>query len=322
MTDFALTNRELALITALLFWSVVVRILSRRAGSGGGLADSVRRLLSAIAVKAILVPVVVYVCWLSASLAAADAIGLWDARLMKTAVLWLLFSGVGLFGTGLEATRTDGAIAGAFKRLLGVAVIFEFVANIASFSLFIEIPTQILAVPCGIVGAWGSVRHGHRRAEKLATGYLVLLGLAALGWGVTRLVEDWRVTDKDLLWRELVMPLWLVPVALVFMALLALYIVYEAIFSEMGSQSAASLSWGHRLGVLTRCGVRLRAIRVVRPAASWLANEPGFRPAWRWAGRVLREDRGRRADEAAKAQRLVDNAGAVGTDSFGRQLDQ
>ena len=322
MTDFALTSRELALIVALLFWSGVVGLSSRRTGSGSGLAGSVRGLLSATADKAILVPVVLYLCWLSASLAAADAVGLWDGRLTKAAVLWLLFSGVGLFGTGIEAARKDGAITGAFKRLLGVAVIFEFVANAASFALFIEIPVQILAVPCGVVGAWGSVRLEHRRLGKLASGYLVLFGLAALGWGVTRLVEDWRATDRGLLWRELVMPLWLTPVALAFMALLALYLVYEAAFSEMGSQSAAGLSWGHRLGVLARCGPRLRAIRAVRPAASWLANEPGFRPAWKWAGRILSKDRSRRADEAAKAQRLVDNAGAVGTDSFGRQLDQ
>ena len=272
--------------------------------------------------KAILVPVVVYLCWMSAAFAAADAVGLWDVRLVKAAALWLLFSGLGLFGTGLEAVKTEGAIAGAFKRLLGAAVIFEFVANAASFSLFVEIPAQILAVPCGVVAALGSVRHEHRGAGRFASGYLALLGLAALGWGITRLVADWKVIDKDLLWRELVMPLWLTPVALTFMALLALYFVYEATFSVMGSEPAAGLSWRHRLAVLARCGPRLRATRAVRPAASWLANDPGFRSTWRWTGRVLREDRNRRANEAAKTQRLADNAGVVGTDSFGRQLDQ
>ena len=203
-----------------------------------------------------------------------------------------------------------------------MAVIFEYVANAASFSLFVEMPAQILAVPCGVVRALGSVRHEHRRAGKLASGYLVLLGLAALGWGITRLVADWKNIDKDLLWRELVMPLWLTPAALAFMVLLALYFVYEATFSVMGSQSAVGLSWRHRLAVLARCGPRLRAIRAVRPAACWLANDPGFRSTWRWTGRVLREDRNRRANEAAKKQRLADNAGAVGTDSFGQQLDQ
>ena len=39
-------------------------------------------------------------------------------------------------------------------------------------------------------------------------------------------------------------------------------------------------------------------------------------------GRVLCEDRDRRADEAAQAQRLIDNSGVVGTDSAGTQLDQ
>ena len=322
MSDFFLTNRELALIVALLFWSAVVVLLSRRDASGGGLGGSVRGLLSTIVDKAILVPVVVYLCWMSAAFAAADAVGLWDVQLVTAAVLWLLFSGLGLFGVGIEAVREDGAIAGAFKRLLGVAVIFEFVANAESFSLFVEIPAQILAVPCGVVAAWGSARREHRRAGKLASGYLSLLGLAALGWGITRLVADWKVIDKGLLWREFVMPLWLTPVALAFMALFALYLVYEATFSVMGSESAVGLSWRHRLAVLARCGPRPRAARAVRPAASWLANDPGFRSTWRWTGRVLREDRKRRANEAAKAQRLVDNAGAVGTDSRGQQLDQ
>ena len=267
-------------------------------------------------------PVVVYLCWLSAAFAAADAVGLWDLRLVKAAVLWLLFSGVGLFGAGLKAVKRDGAIAGAFKRLLGVTVIFEFVTNAASFSLFIEIPAQILTVPCGVVAAWGSVRHEHRRAGKLASGYLVLLGLAALGWSIARLVADWKNIDQDLLWRELVMPFWLTPVALVFMALLALYYVHEATFSVMASESAAGLSWRHRLAVLARCGPRLRAIRTVRPAARWLANDPGFRSTWRWTGRLLREDRNRRANEAAQAQRLLDNVGAVGIDSLGQQLDK
>ena len=322
MSESLLTNRELALIAALFFWTTVVVLLSRRGASGGGLGGSVRGLLSVIANKAILLPVVVYLCWMAAAFAAADAVGLWDVRLVKPAALWLLFSGLGLFGTGLEAAKQDGVIAGAFKRLVGVAVIFEFVANVASFSLFIEIPAQILAVPCGVVAALGSVQHEHRRAGNLASGYLMLFGVAALGWGITRLVADWKVIDKDLLWRELVMPLWLTPVALAFMALLALYFVYEVTFSVMGSESAVGLSWRHRLGVLARCGPRLRAISAMRSAASWLANDPGFRSTWRWTGRVLREDRKRRADEAAKAQRLVDNAGAVGIDSFGQQLDQ
>lgn len=164
MTGFALTNRELALIVALLFWSAAVVTSSRRPGSGGGPAGSVRGLLSATSNKAILVPAVAYLCWITTALAAADAVGLWDARLAKAAVLWLLFSGLGLFGAGLEAAKREGAITGAFKRLLGAAVIFEIVANTASFPLFIEVPAQILAAPCGVAAALVPVRQEHRRS--------------------------------------------------------------------------------------------------------------------------------------------------------------
>ena len=205
MVDF-LTNRELALIVAVLLWLAVLALRWRRGDSGDGLGSSVHGLLSAIAKKTTLLLVGVYLCWMAAALAAADAAGLWDVRLVKAAALWWLLSGLGLLGTGLEAVRRQGAIVGALKRLVGVALVFEFVASAASFSLFVEIPLQILAVPCVAVWALASVRHEHRRAGKLAYGYLVLLGFAALGWGITRLKADWEHIDHDLWWRELVMP--------------------------------------------------------------------------------------------------------------------
>ena len=185
-----------------------------------------------------------------------------------------------------------------------------------------EIPAQIAALPCSVLWAMGESRHEYRRAGKLAFGYLWLLGLAAIAWGITQLVSERVDTDWALWWRELVMPFWLTPVALGFMALFALYMVYDATFSVMRSQSAVGLTWKHRLAVLSRCGLRLRAVRAVRPSASWLANDQGFRATWRWASRALRRDRDHRADEAAKAQRLIDNAGVAGTDATGKQLDQ
>ena len=107
MSDFFLTNRELALIVALLFWSVVVALLSRRDASGGGVGGSVRRLVSAIADKAILLPVVVYLCWMSAAFAAAGAVGLWDVRLVKAAEAQRLADNAGAVGTDSFGRQLD-----------------------------------------------------------------------------------------------------------------------------------------------------------------------------------------------------------------------
>lgn len=322
MADFFLTNRELGALSSMVLWAAVAVWVSRRDGSGDRLLRSLRGLLSAIANKAILMPAIVYLCWLSAALYAADAIGLWDLQLVKAAVLWLLLSGLGLFGTGVAAVEHEGAITDAFKRLLGAVVVFEFMAGFASFPVYVEVPAQIVALPCAFASAMGELRPEYRRAGKLALGYLSLLGLSAIAWGIARLVSERTETDWGLWWRELVMPFWLTPVALIFIALFALYLVYDATFSVMRSQSAAGLTWRHRLAVLARCGLRLRAVRAVRPSAPWLANDQGFRATWRWASRALRRDRDQRTAEAAKAQRLIDNADVVGTDAAGIQLDQ
>lgn len=322
MSDFFLTNRELALLLALLLWLTITAILAWRGGSSSELLTPVRDLLSALADRRILIPALTYVGWMSAALAAANALGLWDVALTKATVLWWLLSGLGLFGPGIEAVERAGAITSTFKRLLNMVVVFQFLANLASFPLFIEMLAQFLALPCTLVWVWGSARQERSLATRLASGYLQLLGIAALAWGITRLVSDWENIDQDLLWREVVMPFWLTAVALAFMSLFALYMVYELTFSVMRTQSAAGFSWRHKSAVLMRCGLRLRAVRAARPTASWLANESGFRFTWKWTHRVLREDRKRRAKEAAEAKRLTDNAGVVGTDSAGRQLDQ
>lgn len=306
----------------MLFWVAVAMILARRSGTGGKLLAPARDVPSSLADKRILVPAAAYLGWMLAALAAAYALGLWDARLLKAAALWWLLSGLGLFGVSVEAVERAGAITGALKRLLSMAVVLEFLANAASFALFIEIPAQILALPCTLAWGWGSAQQEHRRVTRFAFGYLQFLGVAALAWGITRLVSEWDDTDKSLLWRELVMPLWLAAAALIFMSLFALYMTYAATFRVMRFQSAAGFSWRHRLAVLSRCGLWLPAIRAARPTAPWLANESGFRFTRRWTSRVLREDRARRADEAARVQRLKDNAGVVGTDSARRQLDQ
>lgn len=322
MADFFLTNRELGALSSMALWAAVAALVLRRDGAGGGLLRSLRGLLSAIANKAILVPAAAYLCWLSAALYGADAVGLWDVQLAKAAVLWLVLSGLGLFGAGVAAVEHEGAITDAFKRLLGAVAVFEFVAGFASFPLYVEIPAQIVALPCAFASVTGEFRPEYRRAGKLALGYLSLLGLSAIAWGIARLMAERDESDWSSWWRELVMPFWLTPVALIFMALFALYLVYDATFSVMASQSAAGLTWKHRLAVLGRCGFRLRAVRAVRPSAPWLANDQGFRATWSWASRALRRDRDQRAAEAAKDQRLIDNADVVGTDAAGMQLDQ
>lgn len=318
-----MTHRELAALIALAFWLFVVAIALRRSEPPRSLLGVVRGGLAAVAKPIVMVPMAAYLCWMAAALMLAEVVGLWDVRLLKQAALWWVMSGVGLLvGTGLDAAKDDGAYGKALKRLLSLTLALEFLAGVASFSLLVEIPAQVIAVPCAAAVGWGAARQQRSCAFTLASLYMTVLAIAAIAWGATRLVADWDESETELVWREPLMPIWLALVALAFVHFFALYVVYGSVYSRMRRSSAAGLSWKQRLAVFVRCGLRLRAIRTVAPRAGWLANEPGFVATWSVTNRILCHDRKQRAEDAAKALRLEANAGVRGTDSLGKQLDR
>lgn len=318
-----MTHRELAALIALAFWLFVIAIALRRSEPPRSLLGAVRGGLAIVAKPIVMVPMAAYLCWMAAALMLADVLGLWDMRLLKQAVLWWVMSGIGLLvGTGLDAAENDGAYGKALKRLLSLTLALEYLAGVASFSLPVEIPTQVIAVPCAAAVGWGAARQQRSCAFTLASLYMTILVITALAWGATRLVADWDELETELVWREPLMPFWLALAALAFVHLFALYIVYDTVYSRVRRGSAARLSWKHRLAVFARCGLRLRSIRTVAPRAGWLANEPGFIATWGVTNRILCHDRKQRAEEAARALRLTANAGVRGTDSFGKQLDR
>ena len=74
--------------------------------------------------------------------------------------------------------------------------------------------------------------------------------------------------------------------------------------------------------MVLRSGLSLRAARTIGNYAGIIVEADGFRSAWREASTSLRKDRERIEAERAAQRRLVENAGLVGSDQDGTQLDQ
>ncbi len=323
MGDALLTNRELASLVALCGFAILAIAIVRRTGKSAKIG---RALLSALKVPMslkILVLWGLYVCCVCAVLVPANRIGLWNADLWKETVLWWIVSGVGLFGRGLNAATETGVFAVALKRLVISTVYFEFVANLASFPLWLEIPAQFLAVIFVMITVVADRDPEPDCAVSVAHFYLGAFGLAAIGWGISNLVSGWSAIDKSLLWREFVLPLWLTPVALAFLYPLAVFTAYESVFVAMRFGARGERLIGPRLAVTLWSTCRLSRLRILRGPAAWHIGRTGtFRAAWREVGEAQREHRERVESKVAAKRRLEDNAGLVGVDSEGKQLDQ
>lgn len=294
-----LTNRELA--SLILFVALIVFVLTRPGRDE--VLESVRGVLKSFRERSILVPFLLYVGWIGVSVAVASRWGLWDPSLLKTTILWLLLSGFGLVMSLNEAIRRPRFFRRAIIKTLGIAVVVEFVAALESFSLWVEIPTQGLAVVFAMVGVVAGQDSQYESARKLAKGYLVLYALTALLWGVIHLIRDWAGLEHAAILREFLLPMWLTPAALLFVYVFAVVAAYQSAFLRMGFWNEDGPLWRQKLAMVLRANLRLRYLRLLaEQGENRVARAAGFLQAWKEVGAPQRAVRGGELEPKVKPE--------------------
>lgn len=323
MDDALLTNREIASLVTLAAFVMLAVVAVVRGGSGGQILQAGRAAVATLVRTKIPLLFAGYVGCTTVTVALASRWWLWDPELVKATVMWCLISGIGLFGKAFSAVEEKGVFVRALKRVIRAVVVFQFIANLASFPLWIEIPAVLLASLCTLLAGFGSLSDENACVVKLANLYLGTFGVAAIAWASWRLVADWSEIDTALRLREFLLPLWLTPVALLLIYPLSWFAAYEGVRTRMRFAAKGRPVRAQRLAVLIRCAGRLGALRELQGTASWrIGRAEGFRAAWREIGDIKQQQREEREAQLAAERRLVLNAGLVGTDETGKQLDQ
>ena len=318
-----MTNREIATLVTLAAFVTLAIVAVVRGDSGGRILQSGRSAFTTLLGTKIPLLFAGYVGGIAATVVLASGSWLWDPALWKATALWCLISGIGLFGKAFSAVEEKGVFVGALKRVIAAVVVFEFIANLASFPLWVEIPAVLVASLCTLLAGFGSLSDENACVVKLANLYLGTFGVTAIAWASWRLVDDWSEIDTALLLREFLLPLWLTPVALLLIYPLSWFAAYEGVRARMRFAAKGRPIRAQRLAVLIRCAGRLGALRELQGTASWrIGRAEGFRAAWREIGDIKQQQREEREAQLAAERRLVLNAGLVGTDETGKQLDQ
>jgi hypothetical protein len=136
----------------------------------------------------IVAPVGVLAAYLALVVLCLRPLGFWSTDLLKDTAYW--YFGVGLASFFRLVKPGRGLLRSLVRDSVGIAVVLEFVVNLASFPLFLE----ALAVPLIALFAVMNVPAGHRpidqRVVRLIGWVPALYGLAVLlysiSWGVRR----------------------------------------------------------------------------------------------------------------------------------------
>ena len=287
MGDAVLTNRDIA---SLVVGSVVLLVLVIAVRKIDRVYSAFAALLR-IGLARIRVRLLIYLAGVSGAEAAAAQIGLWGADLWKETILWFLVSGLGLLVRFKEVIDKPRFFRQEFTRTAGLVAIFEYLANLASFALWVEIPLQALAVFFLIVKSGDRSEDDPKAvlAVKVAEAYLALFGLAAVGWTTWRIAIDWHEIDGWALLRGFLLPLWLMPVSLICVYLMAVHAAYRVAFRQMRVTAGGRRAHRQLLALTLWTAGRPSLIRTMRPQGSWrIGATDGFYEAWKEIGRLFK----------------------------------
>lgn len=239
--------------------------------------NTIPGVVKAFFVPKILAMVVAFVVYMAAVVWGTSHVGLWNRGLLKETIIWGLVTGfVLLFNT--HKVRSVTFFRDTTAQAVGLSAFIEFFLNTESFNLLVELVLQVVLILVAGMLAVTSDEAKHRQLRRLLEGLLTVVGVGLVIATAWKLGQDWSTIDRGLLWRSLLLAVWLTIAALPFIYGLSLVMGYELLFSRMDLRhKPRRLSVKLRAAAIAGLGGRLRHVHGF--AGTWprrLGRETSF----------------------------------------------
>lgn len=190
---------------------------------------------------------------------------LWDTSLLKNTVYWSFGGAFVLFFNINKALENDNHFLKVFKDCFKLVIVVEFLSNLYSFNLFIELVSIPFLVFTGAMLAFSENKSEHKSVLKIFNGILILYGLSVLIFSVIKISKSensfFSVENLKSLLFGSIMTLSLIP----FLYFMALYMAYEGFLKmkkfilKENKKLYRFLKWR----IIKRCHLNLNRIRLV-----------------------------------------------------------
>jgi hypothetical protein len=261
--------------------------------------------------------------WVGLLVDLAASLRLWNLGLL-TDTLFITFGiGFPLAGRATQAKSGPDIVRLAVVASLSFGALLLFYLNLEPFALWGELIFQPLVV-LFVLLAYTARRDAKTvRVGNFFNGLVVIAVIFAVVWTGVQLALNFSTLD----WREVLLDLalsvWL-PVLLIPFIFVLAYVSYcDYIFGfALGFKRDTPLKFRPRVGYFLGLHFRIALASKFGPRYKNLGDAETFRAALSRM-REFREDVARREqDEKDRLRSLTDNAGALGTDESGAQLDR
>jgi hypothetical protein len=221
-----LSNREIAAGV----WLLIVLIWALSVGS---VRRSILGVLEAFFVKIIVVPFVVMLLYVILMVLIFRKIGFWDASALKDTILWTTSTAFATFFSLNKVAEDKHYFRDAIWDNIRLVLMLEFIVNLYSFSLIVELVLVPIVTFIGIMSAVAESKPETMRLKILFNSVLSIFGLGLLVFTFRELSADFQnlATLKTL--RDFFLPPLFTIAFLPFVYLMALYMQYERLFNRV-----------------------------------------------------------------------------------------
>ena len=190
---------------------------------------------------------------------------LWDLSLLKNTIYWTFGGAFILFFNVNKALESEKHFIKILKDCFKFIIVVEFLSNLYSFNLIIELISIPILVFAGVMLGFSENKTEYKSVQKIFNGVLILYGLGVLIFSIIRISDNFNslfsIENLKSLLFGTAMTLSLIP----FLYLIALYMAYEGFLKmkkyilKNNSKLYKYLKWQ----VISRCNVNLKKIRIV-----------------------------------------------------------
>jgi len=189
-------------------------------------------------------------------------LGLWTASHLKDTVLW--FAGVGivsLFRVAFTKPK-DHPFRSLISDGIRVAVVIEFLANIYSFPLLVEVVSIPIVVAAAVASAIAGQNPEQKSVRKATGCALSVYGLIVLIFFVSSVVQNPKELIAPSSLVSFVLPLVLTVALIPFAYLFSLWAQYETVFARLSNATDDHrLARAAKIRILRRFNLKLRSLQ-------------------------------------------------------------
>ena len=247
----ALNNREIAVAV----WSIIVFLWAL---SISGVRHAIPNLLKAFFVKKIITPFIVMLLYVVILVIIFEKVGFWDVSALKDTILWTTGTAFVTFFSLNKVVNDENYFKNTILDNIKLVLILEFVVNLYSFGLIVELIVVPIASMIVILGVVAESKPEYKRVKVFLNYVLGLFGLVLLVYTFRGIFVDFQnfATIKNL--RDFFLPVLFTLFFLPFIYFMALSMQYESLFTRVNfANKNSSITRYAKRKIFATCNISL-----------------------------------------------------------------